>query len=589
MLVEIENIAGITEGSAEVHDGVNTIQASNWKGKSSFIRSIETAFGTKKPLTEGKEEGRVTVRRDGEETEVRLVRKGRSVVRRGDPVLDDEHDRLLVDLFAFLGEDNEVRRAVRNGEDLKEVLTRPLEIEDIDSRIAELTRERESVEKELQRAEEKANDLVRLEQRKTELESELETLREKQTEYENEVSSEDREQLGDLRAERKRVNELIEQLESSIERSREKLEELYDEYDEIEVSDPEGIEAEIAEVREQYEQAEQDKELLQSVYSANKRLLEEDRLDLLSDVEHGLIEDEHTCWLCGGETTREEMKANLDEVGDRVLDLREEVQAHENRIEELEAERSEIKRQRRKKQDLDEQISDLKSNISERSESLSSARERREIVEEKLERLSDEVEETDEELSDVQSEIKYREAELEDVEEELEAASRAADRVDTLEEELEALSEEIADLRTRREEIQSRIRSEFDAAIQEIVPLFETSFESARLTSEFELIVARDGREASLDALSEGEVELLGLITAVAGFEAYDVAERTPVILLDQLGGLADDNLATLAEYLEGRTRSLVLTAYPENSTFGGTRIDPSDWDVIPPAEATAT
>lgn len=581
MDVRITNIAGILEGRAEIDPGINTVQASNWQGKSSFVRAVEAAFGVRAPLTEGKEAGEVAVDLEGETHTVRLDRNGPDVARDGDPVLDDEYDRLLVDLFAFLDEDNEVRNAVRNGRNLAEVLTRPLDVADIDGRIGELRDERDSVEIELQRAEERADRLVSLTQRRNELESELDELRAREVEFEDAMASETREQLSDLRAERERVTDLIERLERTLSRSREKLTAAYEEYEAIETTDTADIEAELVTVREEYERAREDEELLQSVYSANKRLVEEDRLDLLADVDRGLLGDSHSCWVCGNETTTDDLETQLEAIGDEVLELREAVDEYEERIERLESERDAVERKRRRKEDLESRITKLEETISEREWNLSSARDRLDGIDGEIDRLEAEVDDVDEEISDVRSEIKYTEAELEDLEDEIEEASRAADRVETLQEEAETLTDEITELRTRKEEVRNRLRTEFDDAIRTTVSRFETSFETARLTSEFELVVARDGREVGLDALSEGEVELLGLVTAIAGFEAYDVGDVTPVVLLDRIGGLSDGNLATLADSLDDLTRILILTAYPENTSFGENRIDPTDWTVV--------
>ncbi len=588
MDVRITNIAGILEGHADIDPGINTVQASNWQGKSSFVRAVETAFGVRAPLTEGKEAGEVVVELDGDTHTVRLDRNGPNVVSDGDPVLDDEYDRLLVDLFAFLDEDNEVRSAVRDGRDLAEVLTRPLDVADIDGRIGELRDERDSVEIELQRAEERADRLVSLTQRRNELESELEELRERETKFEDAMPSEMREQLSDHRAERERVTDLIERLERTLSRSREKLTAAYEEYEAIETTDTDDIEDELVAVREEYERAREDEELLQSVYSANKRLVEEDRLDLLADVDRGLLEDTHSCWLCGNDTTADVLGAQLEAIGDEVLELREAVDEYEERMERLESERDAVERKRQRKADLESRITKLEETISEREGNLSSARDRLNSVDDEIDRLEAEVDGADEEVSDVRSEIKYKEAELEDLADDIEEAETAAGRVETLREETESLTDEITELRTRKEKVRNRIRTEFDDAIRTTVSRFETSFETARLTSEFELVVARDGREVGLDALSEGEVELLGLVTAVAGFEAYDVADVTPVVLLDQLGGLSDGTLETLADYLDDLTRILILTAYPENTSFGENRIDPADWTVIRQAHSSA-
>jgi predicted nucleic acid-binding Zn-ribbon protein len=584
--LEISNISGISDGSAEIKQGINTVQASNWQGKSSFVNAIATAFGIQTPLTEGEESGKVSIDLGEERYEVHLERDSTQINFRGNPVLEDRYDRMLVDLFAFLGEDNEVRQAVRNGENLKGVLTRPLEIEDIDSRIRDLSNERDSVESELERAEAKAEELVSLKQRRNKVETELEDLRERETEFDNAIVSETREQLSDLRAERDRVTDLIERLERTLKRSREKLASVYDEYEEISVEDPGDIGSEIEEIRQECERAREDREILQSIFSANKRLLEEDRVELLTDVDRGMMGDSHACWLCGSETTTDELEAQLDEISDEVLTLKKEVSRYEDQIKELEDERDEIRQQRRRKGDLEAKITELEETISERGENLSSAKERLESIESRIEDLETEAEGVDEEISDIRSEIKYKEAMLEDLANEIEDAETAADRVDMLEQEKEKLTEEIIELRNRKEEIEMQLRNEFDQAIQKTVRRFETGFEHARLTSEFELVIAREGREIEIDVLSEGEIELIGLVTAIAGYEAYDVSEITPIMILDQLGGLSDSNLSILADYLNDHTEILVMTAYPENTTFGNNKIDPAGWEMVKQARA---
>lgn len=150
-----------------------------------------------------------------------------------------------------------------------------------------------------------------------------------------------------------------------------------------------------------------------------------------------------------------------------------------------------------------------------------------------------------------------------------------------LDAEYDSLTEEITDLRNRKEEVKRRIREAFSSALDDLLEQFDTGFETARLTSTFDLVVARDGREAQLDALSEGERELLGFVAALAAYDAFDVGERVPVMLLDGLGGLASGNLQILVEYLADRTEYLVLTAYPEYEGFDGNELSPSDWQVV--------
>lgn len=124
--------------------------------------------------------------------------------------------------------------------------------------------------------------------------------------------------------------------------------------------------------------------------------------------------------------------------------------------------------------------------------------------------------------------------------------------------------------------------------MQDILARFGTGFETARLTADFDIVVARDGQEASLDALSEGELELIGFVAALAGRQSFDVDETIPLMLVDGLGGLDDDNLHTLIEYLQQGTEYLVFTAYPEYTAFDGHEIDPTEWTVANEKQASA-
>jgi len=67
------------------------------------------------------------------------------------------------------------------------------------------------------------------------------------------------------------------------------------------------------------------------------------------------------------------------------------------------------------------------------------------------------------------------------------------------------------------------------------------------------------------------------------------VTDDIPVMLLDGLGGLADDNLRTLIDYLEDRAEFLVFTTHPENTTFEDHTIDPTEWSVVSPESNTVS
>ncbi|MFB6108353.1 MAG: archaea-specific SMC-related protein [Haloplanus sp.] len=569
--LSIENVAGIRCAEARLEPGVNAVRASNWQGKSSFLAGIETAFGTAAALTDGQSSGRVALSTPDHEVTVSLERTGGSVTRTGTPYLTDDYDRVRADLFAFLDEDNELRRAVRDGENLEALLTRPLDFENIDERIADLRAEREQVDAELERAEDAADRLPALQERVTSLESELEELRAERRRLDDGdddgAAADDRAELGELRAERDRVETRIERLETTVERVRDRASDARAELDSLSVEPADDVAAELETVRESLRGVERDRELLQSVFEANKRVLDEGRADLLTEVSHEMLDD-------------------------RIAALDAETDEYRERVEELEAERDAVRRDRRRKRDLEERIADLDSRLADHEESLSAARTRRRELEARIEELAADVETTTERVAELDSELKYTEAALEDAREDLADAQARADKRDVLAEEYESLGTELADLRNRKDAVKRRAREAFSDALDDLLDRFETGFETARLTSTFDVVVARDGRETPLDALSEGERELLGFVAALAGHEAFDVADRVPVMLLDGLGALASENIELLVDYLADRVEYVVLTAYPEYGGFVGNELSPADWQVVshsgPDAEATS-
>lgn len=579
--VDIENVAGIRAGRATVEPGLNVVRGTNWQGKSSFIAALETALGTAATLTEGQPRGAVILETPEREVQVGLARENGTVVRRGEPILTDAYDVERAALFACLGEDNAVRAAVRRGENLEDVLTRPLEFQNIDERIAELTDERSRVESALAGAEEAAKRLPQVEERIAELETTVTELREELPDDGGKTGpSAERDELSRARTERNRVAARVERLEGSVERAEATLEERRTDLDAIDAPSDEPP-PEPTDVREELASLRRDVELLQSVFSANRLVLDEDRLDLVADVDRSVDAETVTCWVCGETAERAAIETHVGALGDAVRSHRAEIERVVDRVEELEARLEQRQQAERRRSAIESDIAELESTLDERRESLLEARERLAELDDRVESLSSAVEASEEAVAEVESEIKFRETELEEARDERETLESRADRRASLRDRRDALAEEITSLRNRKADVKQRARQGFDEAIQDVLGRFDTGFETARLDPSFDLVVARNGREASLDALSEGELELLGFVAALAGHAAFEVAERVPAMLVDGTGSLADENRRRLVEYLAGRAEYLVFTAHPEDTAVEANEIDPREWTVV--------
>ena len=598
--LDIRNIAGIRSGDADLYPGINVVRAENWQGKSSFVAALQVVMGTTgddgadHPLTDGASDGAVGLETEAQTYETELVRRGETVTRRGDTYLTDDQDRLCARLFAFLGEQNPVREAVRSGGDLAALLTEPLAVENIDEQIAQLKRERRSVETELERAEDAADRRRAVEAEIAELEEELAQLRAERDAVTDETDAAeerpDQEELSSKRAEKEQLQHRISTLENKIDRQEDRLRERREELAALTVPAEPDLSTDIEAKRAEITELEASINLLADLYRVNKRVLDEERVDLVTELDRTLAGDELDCWLCGQATSESAIADRLSAIDEKRTALRSQKSALQEEISEIRDRRDEIRTQRRRKQDLEAEVSELQVTLDENRSRLADLRERLDGVTEDVERLRANVEETSAQVADLESDIKYTQNELADRRAELDELETDAERRTQLQDERDALTAELESLRTRRHDKKRELAERFEETIRDIVATLEPGFEFARLTpktdaegdiTDFDLVVARDGRETTLDALSQGEVEILGIVTALAGYETFDVADRVPVMLLDGLTALSNENFHAIVEYVRERPEILVTTAYPEIDEFEGHVLDPNRWDVV--------
>ena len=605
--LRIRNIAGIQSADATVEAGLNVVQASNFMGKSSFVGAIQTVMGTSgmygesHPLTEGADDGSIELDTGDGTYDVELTRSASgSVTRQGDPVLTDATDRTCARLFAFLGETNPIRARVRNGEDLTELLQAPLDIEDIDAKIERLKRRREATERELQEAEQAAENIPSVQEAITTLESELSELRDQRETIAQRVASESTTQddisddLAERRSELSTTEQRISRLERRLERSEDRLAEKRSELEAIEIPSEPEVSADVADKEDRIDELDLKIDLLESLHRANQRVVEEGEVELVASVDRTLVEDEIECWVCGEETTTEAIEGRLAALQEQLSSLRDEKGTLREEITEIEAAQERMEAKRREQSQLEAAIGDLKVDIDEIRSDLPQARERKTLLEDEVAELDAAAETAEEslneELTDVKAEIRTREAELSDQRSRLADLEERSEEAEELRQQTEALTDDIRELRNRKTEKQWEIKEQFDDAMAAAIERFAPGFDGARLNlktseeneiTEFELVIARDGRETDISNLSEGEQELVGIVVAVAGHRTFNVGERSPVVLLDGISQLSAENLQRLTEYLADASEILVTTAYPEAGDFGGNRISPEAWETI--------
>lgn len=596
--IEISNVAGIRNGTTTLEPGANAVQASNWQGKTSFIIAIKTVLTgsvTSATLTNGADSGYIRLQTPDNEYECQLQRTGGSVEIEGRTHLNEGQHRAAAELYAFLDETNAVRTAVREGSDLTPHLIEPLKRENIEAQINELKSKRETVEAEFDRSKKAAKKLPDIIENIDELESKLSELKTELDDLEgdqNDTGEQEklRNELKRARRKREQINQRINRLEGKTSSLRSQIDEKEEELESLSIPSESNLTEKINNKRSRLRDIDQEIETLEALYNATKTVLDGDHLELLTDVDREIDEYHLSCWICGSDTTRESVKSSMEEIDEMIEERRDRYSKLQSTVSDLENRQNNIDRKRRQKTSLEEKIDSLQTNLADSQDEINAAKEELEEHTERVDKLENQVEETDDQRKSLEKDIAQKETELHDLQEKRESLQKRAEKRDRLENEIDELSEEIETLRSRRQDVIRSARVAFDEALEDIVAKFNPSFEKARLekhvdesgrTTQLELVIARDGQEISVDALSEGEVELIGFIAALAGYEAFNVADKVPCILVDDLGGLASEHVHTLMSYLEKRTNYLVTTAYPEAGEFNSNVISPADWDVV--------
>ncbi|MFC4357790.1 archaea-specific SMC-related protein [Halobium salinum] len=187
--ISARKIGGIDDTTVSLTPGVTVLAGRNATNRTSFLQSIMAAVGSENASLKGDaEEGSVELRLDGERYTRRLRRTPDGVAFDGDPYLDDPE---LADLFAFLLESNEARRGVAREENLRELIMRPVDTSEINAEIELLRAERRSVDERLEEIEAERDRLPALERRRSDVETRLEEKRAELAEVEAAIERSD--------------------------------------------------------------------------------------------------------------------------------------------------------------------------------------------------------------------------------------------------------------------------------------------------------------------------------------------------------------------------------------------------------------
>ncbi|MFP8888395.1 archaea-specific SMC-related protein [Natrialbaceae archaeon A-CW2] len=620
--VTVKNIGGIDSSTVELTDGVNVLTGKNATNRTSFLRSIMAALGSNKASLKGDaDEGYVRLTIQGETYERRFERRNGTVVTSGSPYLEDP---TLANLFAFLLESNAARQAVTQQRNLRDVIMRPIDVDEIEAQIQTTTAEKRKLDQELERLEETKSTLPSLESRKRSLEDEIEAtedeletarseLEKARTEREPDDEAVD-EKLDELQRARNELEETRFQQETerqSIETLEDELEELREDLEELPSSletDPDALETELEELRERRSSIDAETSKLQSIIQFNEEMLEGTNQEItaaLSDEEAASVidqlvepDDEVVCWTCGSSVERAQIEATID----RLRSLREEKVHERNQLrQQIDDRKSTIENARSitdRRQRLTKRVDQTETEIDTRTERLETLESQEDTLEERVETLEETVSELETESEDetldqqkTVTELEFRlerkRDEFADVEADIEDAEDAADRIEAVRDERDAVAERLTELRTRIDRIEEEAVEAFNEHMASVLEVLEyenieriwieqteQNVKQGRRRVEqtvFELHIVRqteDGQtyEDTIEHLSESEREVTGLVFALAGYLVHDVYETVPFMLLDSLEAIDSNRIARLIDYFSDYADTLVTALLPEDA-----------------------
>ena len=618
--VDVENIGGIDETTVRFDPGLTILSGRNATNRTSFLRALMAVHGSDRvSLKADADAGYVRLTAGDQTYERQFQRENGRVVTSGDPILSEAE---TADLFAFLLESNEARRAVERGDDLRDLIMRPVDTGAIEAEIEDLSATKAEIDEELDALDGLERRRTELERRRTELQEQIEQteaeLREERTEIEAADADLDETRAAKADLERK-LDELwearadLEDVEYDLETEREGLASLREEQSELEAeleSLPEADSAELERIedrldalRDRKQSITADLNQLQNIIQFNEEALAGTDSELLAALDDGTSEEKGSvtdrlvtesetvvCWTCGSTVEERRVEETLDQLRSlrqRKLGDRNEV---DDEIQQLQDERDDLQAQRSRRKEVERTLREREREIERRQQAIDELETRRERLAEQVEEL----EATAEELRlEEGSELLERHRAVNELEFELERLQEDLADVEAELDEVESRLSERDDLEVRRDEVREQLqerRQRVQRLEQEAVEAFNTHMEAVldrlgyanveRVWVErtgngtdggFDLHVVRESEsgtvyEDTVDHLSESEREVIGLTFALAGYLVHGVHETVPFMLLDSLEALDSERIADLVEYMNEYTENVVVALLPEDA-----------------------
>lgn len=622
--LSIENIGGIDEETVSLFDGVNILTGENATNRTSTLQAIMAALGSNQASLKGDaSEGSVQLN-IGDSTYTRHLRRDGDQIRYGgDPYLADP---AVADLFAFVLESNPARQAVRRGDDLREIIMRPIDTDQIESDIVQCQNDRDAIDTQLEQITELKTEVSTLKSQREHKQSKLDETKVALEQIESKIEQHDAD-LNDeqtLKEEREKTyaqlrdaQSTLNSLKYDIETKRETLDRLETNREEVlktlkDIPDPLEDDTElqhrIADLREQKESLTRRLADLNSIIEFNAEMLDErptqifqqrnDHKQNQAPLTAQLGKETTTCWTCGSDVSASAIRDTVSElkrVRQDIADNQSEVTAA---LDELTTRQNELTEKRHEREALNERLDTIDHEIEITQERIAELETKIDAKQTAVTELKDEVESLEttnyDTVIELHQEATEKEVQIEQFEQEIsEITATIADHKETiaaqpeLKAERETLTERLTTLRNRVDDIEQEAVAKFNEQMETVLELLGYN-NLDRIWIERKEAEARDGREKtsqltfdlhvvrttadgaayedSLMHLSESEREVTGLVFALAGYLVHDVGDTMPFMLLDSLEAIDRNRIARLIQHFQSETTYLVVALLTEDA-----------------------
>jgi DNA repair ATPase RecN len=477
--LHVDNLGGIEELEFEFTPGISLLAGENATNRTSLLRSLAAALGgndSAASLKTDAADGSVELTIGDAQYTRTYAETATEYTLGGEPYCDQPE---LVDTFVALFADNPARHAVAQGEELRELLMRPVDTDAIRREIRRKQDQKSDLESDIERIERRERELPALEEDRQRLLGELEELEVEieevqarandlePAEEESQEVAELRETLEDRRGDLRDLEDELDTIERKIDFRKQEQSELRSEREEIEeelgeFTDVDQLDGEIDRLSTEINRLESQRrnlqtaiEDLQTVVEVNETIsqgnLDVPGLEASDDLTAALdpSSQQVECWTCGTEVERDRITERIETLRGLIQDQREEVTAIDQRLEELRDERSDYQSKRDTYADLQARREEIADRFEMHEEQLVTLEADRDDLQKDIADLEADIADVEAELSQLETEEEDEPSEFVETHQRLTELERERGRVES---KLEQITDEIEEIESLREE-----------------------------------------------------------------------------------------------------------------------------------------